>query len=434
MRKSIIIGGLLLALLATSCERFIDSRDPVRSMPTEGAVPTNLQVTPNSGTVRLTWDIDDPSNVSRYRVYAGEVRPDGEPVYTLRDSTSETEITLEGLQINQEYAFRVAAVLRSGLEWDRSSVVYAYVSYLSISISGGAEYTRSRTVAVTANTPTSVTHVMLSEDSTLAGAEFLPLTGSSRSFTLSPGDGTKWIYARLQFGDGAVSGETLRDSIVLDTRAEISGVSFDPPQNGEYFTEGEVVTFFVDADETDGAARVGFPGVSRVNLLDDGLGADPLANDGVYTGTWTIPNNFTVSNGDVTGNFSDAAGNSAASMVAVTPLTIYTTPLPVTVSALGISGTEITLAWTESVSGNFAAYRIYRSATSTVTEASTLVTTITEIDTTSFTEDALAPGTTYYYRVYVYDISGLTAGSNTVAGTTTSGAAALRPREAGSGR
>ena len=61
------------------------------------------------------------------------------------------------------------------------------------------------------------------------------------------------------------------------------------------------------------------------------------------------------------------------------------------------------LAWTAAAILNFKEYRVYRSETPTVTEASTLVTTITNPSVTNFTDAGLMSRKTYYYKVYLYN-------------------------------
>jgi len=409
---------LIVLMTAAGCDRYIDSRDPVRSLPTDGPVPANLKVTAIDGGVTLSWEIDDPTGITRYRVYAAEVEAGVQTEYILRDSTTELSITLTNLQINNEYLFQVAAVLTSGLEWERSEAVGSVVTYLSITIEEGAEYTNDSDVRVNINAPVATSHIMLTEDSTFADVLWLPFQGTTRNFIISDGDGVKWVYARLQFTDGSTSGGILSDSIILDTRAQIDSVFFSDFPNGQYFSAGDVITFGLAAREVGGTASAGFTGVGQVLLYDDGSGVDPIAADGVFYGSWTVPGGFTLNNGSVTGTYRDEAGNSAPQITAVRTLNIFTAPPAVTLSASALSTYEISLTWTSAVSNNFASYRIYREAGAVVTETSELITTITSGGTTSYTDTDLEAGFTYYYRVFVYDNIGLSTGSATVSATT----------------
>jgi hypothetical protein len=257
---------------------------------------------------------------------------------------------------------------------------------------------------------------MLSEDSTFADASFVSFTGAPASFTLSEGDGVKTVYARLQFSDGSRSGELLQDDIILDTHAAVDSVFFTPV--GVTFSPGDTVLFGLDAGETGGEASASFTGVSRINLYDDGTNGDPIEGDGIYRGRWVVPVDFTLYNGVVTGSFQDRAGNSALPVTAQQVLNVNSPPQPVTLSAAPLSTFEIVLSWTKSNSADFASYRIYRSTNAAVSESSELVTTITNVNTTGYTDDDLNDNTTYYYRVFVYNNSNLSSGSNTASAKT----------------
>ena len=117
----------------------------------------------------------------------------------------------------------------------------------------------------------------------------------------------------------------------------------------------------------------------------------------------------------------DGDGHStASSVVTVTVDYAYGPPSPVTLSYVVPSLTDSTvlhLSWTQSSAVDFNSYRIYRSLTAGVTEASDLVTEILRRTTTIYEDSGLTMGQTYYYRVFVYDNDTLAAGSNEVSGT-----------------
>ncbi len=418
MTKYLGIGLLAAVMLAAGCDRYIDDRDPVRSLPDDGPVPLNVKAFRIDGGVRLTWEMSDTAAVKRYRVYAAEIENDLVGEYLLQDSTSQMSVTLTDLTVNQEYAFRVAAVTGEGLEWGPSRAVKATVTYLSISLEEGAPAVNTRDVRVRLYIPTTTSHIRLSEDSTFADAVFIPFVGNSTTFEVSAGDGMKIVYAQLQFDDGSYSGQTLVDSILLDTRAEIDVVGFEPPATGTAFGPGDQITFFVNSNEIDGNASVSFSGVTSVVCYDDGTGQDAVRDDGIYVGTWTVPISFTLSAGEVTGRFIDQAGNQATPTTASSALNIFTPPLALTLSALPVSTSEISLTWTESSSDDFAAYRIYRDSDQGVSVESELITTITTIGTTSFTDTDLDANTEYFYSIHVYDNNGLSTGSAVVSAQT----------------
>ena len=73
------------------------------------------------------------------------------------------------------------------------------------------------------------------------------------------------------------------------------------------------------------------------------------------------------------------------------------------------------LSWTQNSDVDFASYKIYRATQPGVTTASTLVTTIASKTTLAYIDNPAVlppPGQTYYYRVFVFDQSGQSVGSN----------------------
>jgi hypothetical protein len=92
---------------------------------------------------------------------------------------------------------------------------------------------------------------------------------------------------------------------------------------------------------------------------------------------------------------------------------------PPTLQIVGTPSTSsIELAWTKISDPNFGSYKIFRSLAPGVTENSQLVTTITNPNQNSYKDENLNSATTYYYRIYVYDISNAGGGSNEVSATT----------------
>lgn len=421
--KRIIIASLIMLLAVIgACDREIDSRDPVRSVPQDGPVPNNLVVFVNNQSITISWDISDASDVGKYHIYVA-TEPEGSDDFdfVLHDSTTSITIQLNQLTINKRYYFRVAAVSKLGLEWKQSEVVDALFTYLSIDVEHGKDRINSRSVRVQINAPTQTSHIMLSEDSTFTYEDWIPYSGTSTNFELSDSDGVKWVYARLQFDDGSLT-NILSDSIILDTRAVIDSVFFDTPDNGNYFVIGDTIIFGVATGETGGEASVTFGGVQSgaIDMYDDGTEADSIADDGIYYGVWVVPTSFTLDRGEVTGHFTDEAGNNANDYTSSELLTIFTSPQAVTLSAEALSTHQINLSWTQTNSSteNFNSYRIYRSKSSTVSESSTLDTMFTTISTTSYIDILLDDNTTYFYRIYVDDKSGLSTASEIVNATT----------------
>ncbi|MBD3258817.1 hypothetical protein GF377_10315, partial [candidate division GN15 bacterium] len=61
--------GLSLVLITSGCERHIESKDPVRSLPAEPPAPVNVVSQINDRAVQLSWEVTDSANVSRFRIY-----------------------------------------------------------------------------------------------------------------------------------------------------------------------------------------------------------------------------------------------------------------------------------------------------------------------------------------------------------------------------
>lgn len=405
---------LILLLTAVSCDRYIDSQDPVRSLPAAPATPINVELTLNSESVTLNWELRDSSGVNRFRIYVAEDTTLG---YRLDDSSTAYQYTVENLALNRDYFFRVAAVDANGLEGKRSTAVSTVVSLLSITINNNDEYTNAENVQVQLIANNAISHVYLSEDPNFAGATARAFS-STLPFDLSSGDGSKTLYARFAFVDGAESGGTIADSIILDTRAQIDSVTFAP--SGTTFTSGDTILFYLGSGETGGEARVSFSGNSGTRLYDDGNSGDLVASDGVYSARWIVPNDFTLNNEPPEGEFTDAAGNTKVQS-SVTPLNIFSTPLPVQLTVIeAIESYEINLNWSQAASSDFASYRVYRAASNSVDDTSPLVATITNRNSVNFVDTTVDASTTYYYRVYVRNSLGQTAGSNVLSATTSS--------------
>lgn len=417
MTRTTILLAVLLLLVLAGCDRYIDSRDPVRSLPSELATPVNVQATLNSESVTLSWELSDSSGVTRFRVY---VTSDTLADFHLADSSSTYTATVDGLALNRTYYFRVAAVDANGIEGRRSDPVSAHVSLLAISINNNEEYTNSTSVQVQLLAAGQLSHVYLSEDASLAGAPPRPFS-SNVNFSLAPGDGPKTVYARFVFLDGSESGASISDSIILDTKAQIDSVTFSP--TGTTFTSGDTITFRLASGETGGEATVTLTGNGAIRLSDDGSDGDAVASDGVYTARWVVPFDYTLNNEPIEGSFTDAADNSVTQS-STTTLSIFSTPLPVQLTLVEATESyEITLTWSQAASSDFASYRVYRATSINVDETSTLITSITNRSTVSFVDTTVNPSTTYNYRVFVRNSLGQSAGSNTLFATTSANVA-----------
>ncbi len=411
--KSIAVLMLVGIALIAGCDRHLDSREPTRSLPDQLAAPVNLVAQLNDRSVTLSWEMTNPSGVSRYRVYRAATGED----FMLQDSATVLTAALTRLPLNQSLRFRVAAVNSSGIEGKPSAEITVTVGLISIVIENNDKFTGDRSVSIRLNAPGSAEYVLLSEDSMFNdGAATLPYS-PTRTFELSQGDGLKTVYARFTFDDGSESGDAVSDDITLDTEVQIESVTYSP--SGQTFFTGQTISFFVDGGEVGGEATVSFPGAAEIRLADNGTGADVTAADGVYSAAYVVPVGLTVNNGALSGHFTDAAGNDAVTALSAQALDIKATPVGVQLTqAEAMSSWQVDLRWSESASEDFSSYRLYRATSSSVSDVSELLASFDDSRTVAYTDTTPDAATEYFYRVYVIDNSGLRAGSNVDSATT----------------
>ncbi|MCX6835979.1 MAG: hypothetical protein NTW07_12805 [candidate division Zixibacteria bacterium] len=413
--RSVVVVLLLSGLmLLAGCDRHITSRDPVRSLPDAPPVPQSLAAQLGDREVTLSWEVTDSAAVELFRIYISD---GADAPFALFDTTRGFSKGLSGLPLNRPVQLRVTSLTSSRVEGRPSEAISVTAGLLRILIENGEDYTFTRDVTVQISTPVAAAYVELSEASDFVGAtlrEFYP----SVPFELSQGDGVKTVYARLtlEHGDG-LSG-VLSDDIILDTEARIDSVWFMP--RNATFEVGDTVFFYLRArGEIGGGAQVSFPGVARILLRDTGTGGDLTAADGIYSTSWIVPVGVSVSDGEVTGAFTDAAGNNASAARASQLLNIRTATIPApVVLAVGLAdSTTAHLSWTMNEDNAFASYRVYRSGTDVEIQGDNdqlVVAVITNQATTEFNE-FLAGSGIYWYKVFVFDAEGLYAGSNQVA-------------------
>jgi len=405
MRIFIYIAAILV--LAAGCSRHIESENFDQNLPDRPPIPVGLEATRLIDGLILSWQVSDSSGIRMFRIYNSDSLNGN---YEVRDSTSELVFskTLAGLVPEHNYFFKVASVASSGLEGPLSSAISTSFGPLAIIINNDARYTRFPAVMVTFTAPPSASLVQLSEKTDFAGARW-EILSPGMSKDLSIGDGVKRLFAKFQFSDGSESGGVIGDSIILDTRAAIVSVYTSP--SSPVLQSGDIVTFYLNSGEPDGQASVSFSNVRGLKLYDNGGYGDVTAGDGIYTRRYAIPINMELVNGVITGQFVDAAGNSAEDLTFPSFLNITTPPETVILNAAAQSSSSIELTWSRSTSADFASYFLYRDTVATVSENSPLVTSINSQGTLNYLDANLKSNTTYFYRMYVYDNTGRSAGS-----------------------
>ena len=208
----------------------------------------------------------------------------------------------------------------------------------SVSINSGDTYTNNTSVTLTLSA-TGANEMMISEDADFTGASY-ETYATSKSFTLSSGDGTKTIYVKYKDLAGNETTETISDSITLDTAAPTGGsVSIN---SGATITNNTSVTLTLSAT-----------GASEMMISED---AD-------FTGasyeTYATSKSFTLSSGDGTKiiyvKYKDLAGNETTETISDS-IILDTTDPTVTISSTESIITNadpipITITFNESVTG-----------------------------------------------------------------------------------
>ena len=413
--RYILVLVMITLVVCSGCDRW-PSNDPELPAPEAPPTPINLVAHINDRSLDLSWEVSDSSNVDGFRIY----RADSEDAdFYLFDSASDYVKTVSGLAYGQPLRFQVTAISSIGIEGLPSDEVTAIAGLLSLILDGGNEYTNDRDVSVLLSVPGNAIYLELSEDPSFADALVQSFTANTM-FELSEGDGNKIVYARITYADGLVSDGMVSDDIELDTEATIDSVTFSP--TGQVLMAGDTISFFLDAHgELGGTATVSIPGTPNIDLYDDGTTPDVTADDGFYSANYIVPSALNIFDGEVDGNFQDVAGNIATTVSAVEQLNIGVSTPPEAVTLAGglIDTATVRLTWTQSDDDDFASYRICRSdSTGTITTDidSLRIAIITQRNVLSYDDYLISTGT-YYYRIFVIDTQGESAGSNEVAVT-----------------
>ena len=412
MVKRISCVVLIIAGLVAGCSNEIDSPTGASLMPTQPETPRGLNAAIGDGQVVLSWTVGQPAAVSAYIVYFSDSAAADMSVF---DTTTATTDTVTGLVNGQRYYFRVAAVDNSSIEGEKSSAVVATPGIFSLVVEAGREFTRDRSVTLGLTAPAGTGFMQLSEDSAFAGAHW-DSYANTVGFELSDGDGTKIVYARFQMYTGSSSFTTVSDDIVLDRAAVIDSVIIREGDGTSFrvdsvYRPGNRLHFIIRASEKGESAAVMISGGETVALNDFGVAGDAVADDSVFEVDYIIPDETELMEAEITGVFTDAAGNDAPAKSAGVRLSVTSPPQPVNVWGYAVSSLELQLLWTKTPIKDFSRYRVFRAKADTSEANSSLIIEIVKADDVKFLDGGLDAETGYCYWIYTDDTHGNNARS-----------------------
>ena len=414
MRGKIEILLLLPFLISISgCEREIKS--PTSPDEDFFIPPTPKEIVLKVGDQRidLFWEVDDTSKIGGYKIYRADSSGATPSLY---DSTLVAQYADRSVKNGQEYFYQISALDKKGFEGYKSQIVSARPNLYGIIINENRKLTNSLNVSLRLIAPTFTSYMLLGNDSVFSNSSWENFS-TTRNWVLETGDGEKIVYVKYKDQDGNESFNFYQDKIILDIQAQILSLTEDT--QGEPKSPGEVIHFRLESGETSGDAKLDLGSSTNIKLYDDGTNGDQIPEDGVYELDYLIPINSEMEEALVTGHFKDEAGNQAPAFTAPGKVTIQAPPSAVLLfPPSSPTQSTLTVYWTQNQDNDFYSYRVYRGKTNLVDNDSLLVNTILSRTVTNYTDTGLSSGTTYYYKVYVYDRSGLFSGSNVEKGTT----------------
>lgn len=380
------------------------------------APPNSIKISIADRMIGLSWSHGNIESVANFKVYRQDSTSREFRFIGASDSTFYRDINLVN---NRIYRYRISSVGVNGLEGAPSEPVVASPAVFSVLINSGQTYTNTRVVSLAFTAPPATAFVLISNNPLFDNAQWEAFT-SPKNWALSEGDGEKTVYVKFRDSSDRETVDPYTDRIILDTEAVIKQVFHDA--QGRILTPADTVHFAVVTDEIGGRASVDINTVRLgLELFDNGTNGDRIANDGIYEVDYVVPTGPEVESTLVVGHFVDIAGNVANALNAPSRLTIRRPPTAVELIEVAPtinSSRKLNLFWSRNSDADFANYRIFRSLIPGVNNGSPLVTIIQNQAATTFTDTTLVPNTRYYYRVYVYDVTGLFFGSNERSGTT----------------
>ncbi len=403
---SIVIVSIFLMILSVSCDRSIRSPiAPARNMDIP-PTPFGLNAFVGDGIITLNWSIENDSSIAIYNIYRSDSIT-GQ--FRLIDST-ETKAYLDtGLVNGVAYFYRVSSLNEKRFESYPSISVNAIPQVYGIIIDNNRKATNSLEVNIRIIAPEDVRYMRLADDSTFENSVW-EYFDSTRVWYLSPPDGEKRVYAEFRDNDDNLTAGYYFDSITLDRIAVIDSVTEN--SYGSVKTAGDTINFIVYAGEIGGGAYIDIEGGPEgVDLYDNGINGDSVADDGVYSLDYIIPEGVEVVNAAITGHFTDMLGNIADGKQAAKRINIQSSPQGVRLyDIFNITDSSVSISWSANTDDDFSEYRMFRSDNNF--EDSVLVEIITDRNTVASNDYDLLPYTRYYYKIWTYDNFGLGSPSN----------------------
>ncbi len=378
------------------------------------ASPLNLKATVDDRSIVLSWQMNDTTDIDHYNIYR---KDSTDAKMELLDSSFVMSYVDKNVTNGRIYYYQVVAVNEIGFEGNGSNEVSARPSIYNVIIQNGDDYVNTRTVTLNLIAPASTRYMLIAHDSFFTNSTWENYS-STKSWTLAQGDGLKYVYVKFRDSEENENRSLIYDTITLDTQAAISEVSENT--NGKIIQPGEYIHFVLISGEPEGKATIDIGTVKPgITLFDDGTHGDAIANNGKYEIDYQTPSDLEVVNATITGHFTDRASNIAIDVTAKKQITIQRSPKSVQLylqKSSDITDKTLQLIWTQNQDTDFANYRLFRSNNAGVDTSSLLLTMITDQTTTSYTDSDIKEGVNYYYRLFVYDNSGLATGSNEVNG------------------
>ena len=266
---------------------------------------------------------------------------------------------------------------------------------LTISIESGQTYARTNSVNLSLSA-TGAAKMQFSRNGTYNST--WETYATTRSWSLSSGDGTKTVYFRAKDSAGNIA-TAVNDTIILDTAAP----TFSSVTSTSISQTGATITWTTtEASTSQVLYGVTTSYGSHTTLDATKVTSHSQAITGLTQGTTY---HYKVASLDTAGNNGTSTDSTftTSSGVDTTPPSAIT---GLTVTDKHNAEATLTIAWTASEASDFVAYKVYRktsSFTNVTLSGVSLITTITSKTTVTYDDTTATDGTTFYYAVTAID-------------------------------